>query len=621
MAGGMQLSCSSRDAKRPNVIFLLLDAARADRLQCSGYDRDVSPEMDALAAEGALFLNHFANATYTLSSVPSYFYSRYCIKGLAPADRRIPLQDPEELFRKIDDEAISLPEVFRINGYRTALFTTNPYFLNVSELVKEFDGFYEVYGERSGYGSAEKTFDRISSWIEEQRTGLEPFFIYAHLMDTHFPHERKAECEPFIRPDYDRPERFDWRGYPRSQKLGPGGLTYVPEDFPDADRRYLDALYDGDIKYTDTRLGRFIQFLKNENLLDETLLVIASDHGEHLGEHDLIGHEGPPWDSVIRVPLILRLPGRITPGTRISGLTENVDILPTLVSLLDLAVPEGKRFDGKAVLGSDAPAAEGKDYVLAPDFIRSPRYKYMLDRASGREFLYDLSLDPEEETNLVRQEPDRAGELKKTMNDLLSESRSRYNRAVSRETPGLPFAIAPRYFQLSSSSPIETIKQYRYPSPSDELVSRIQREPLWIHNESEARYFILGFNQAGLAPLFIEFPLPNGRYRVMVTCLAGKEVRGYPMSLFRMGVGDAGNDRGVLVDTSGGRENGEISLGEILVEDNQFRAVLYPYPESSWSSILYFGFEPLLPGASSRDLSDPKAIKRLKQLKTLGYMQ
>jgi len=111
---------------RPNIIFLLLDALRADHLGCYGYNQGTSPVIDAVAAEGALFQNHFANGTYTLSSVPTYFYSRYFIKSLFPADRRIPLQTPGNLFRNSTTRPVSIASVFKKNGYRTAISPPTP---------------------------------------------------------------------------------------------------------------------------------------------------------------------------------------------------------------------------------------------------------------------------------------------------------------------------------------------------------------------------------------------------------------------------------------------------------------------------------------------------------------
>lgn len=619
--GGIFSSCSSREEKKPNVIFLLLDAARADRLGCYGYDRNTSPEIDALAEEGAIFLNHFANGTYTLASVPTYFYSRYFVKPLLPADRRIPLQNREDIFRKLDEEAVSIASVFKSNGYRTALFSAHPWFVKLYELVNDYDEFYRISGERSGYGSAQKILERISDWIKEKGKVEEPFFIYAHLMDTHFPHERKAESEPYIQPETDSPERFDWRGFPRSQKIGPGGLCWLPDDFPEEDRNYLNALYDGDVKYTDRELGHFIRFLKEKGWFDNTLVIITSDHGEHLGEHNLTDHEGPPWDSVISIPLIMTLPGKIEPATRITGLTENVDILPTLIGLLDLTIPKGKKFDGEDILSGGDPEAESQQYVLTQDSIRSTRYKYMVDRSDGSEYLYDLQSDPGEENNLINEDPSRAAKLKEKMDHRLETSRSRYERAVNRETPELPFAISADFFELSSASPIEVIKEYNYPSDPGEILSRQEQTPKWTHNKSDGHYYLLGFNKTGLAPISIKFPLPNGRYQVTVTGSAGEKVGGYPMSVFRMTLGLDDPARSVLIDAGRDREKGEFGLGEVLIEDEQFQAFLYPIKEPSWSSVLYFGFEPIHSAAAADGGLNEKGSERLDQLKSLGYVQ
>jgi len=315
----------------------------------------------------------------------------------------------------------------------------------------------------------------------------------------------------------------------------------------------------------------------------------------------------------------MRLPGKIDPGTRIGALTENVDILPTLIDLLDLTIPKGKEFDGKnALSGAEA---ETEEYVLTTDSIRSTRYKYMVDRVSGVEFLYDLRGDPGEENNLIKTDYSQAAKLKEKMDHLLEASLSRYEQAVNRNTPELPFAISADFFELSSASPIDIIKEHNYPSGQSKILSRAQKTPQWTHNKSPGRYYILGFNQPGLSPLSIRVPLPNGRYRVMVACSAGEMVQGYPMSIFRMSLGRDNPAESVLVDTSKDRKKGQFDLGELLVEEEEFRAFLYPMEEPSWSSLLYFGFEPILSSAADDDLVGKKGTERLEQLKSLGYVQ
>jgi len=614
-------SCSPWEEKKPNVIFLLLDALRADRLGCYGYARSTSPVLDEMAEEGALFLNHFANGTYTLSSVPTYFYSRYFIKSLFPADRRIPLQSPDNLFRDLDEEAVSIGSIFKRNGYRTALFSAHPWFIRGYELVKDFDDFARVSGHRSAHGDARRVFSEMTDWIEKNDAGREPFFIYAHLMDTHFPHERKEESEKYLEPETDSPPRFDWRGYPRGQEIGAGGLWRLPEDFPEEDRKYLNALYDGDINYTDAQLGRFIQHLKEKNLYDNTLIIITSDHGEHLGQHDLTEHGGPPWDSVIRIPLILRLPKKIAAGTRILGLTENVDILPTIVGLLNLNVPAGKKFDGKDILGDPGSEAGTKQYVLTPDSIRTERYKYMVDRTDGSEYLYDLETDPEEKNNLIEKETQLARKLKEEMERLLADSKSRYERAVNDRPPELPFAISADYFRLDSASPIEVIKQYQYPSPAGEILPRARTNPVWFQNKIAGRYYVLGFNQPGLSPLAVSFPAPDGKYRVSVNCRSAQDVMGSPASVFKIALGEDEPGKALPVNTSDKPMRHQFSLGEVQVENNTFRAHIYPAADPSWIIVSYFGFEPVDSPAAAEEISGKAGDERLDSLKSLGYVQ
>nr|HPJ71762.1 sulfatase [bacterium] len=290
-------SCGSPEGSRPDVVFVLLDALRPDHLGIYGYGGGTSPRLDEMARSGAVFRNHFANGTYTRASVPTYFYSRYYIKSLFPADRRLPLESPENLFRVLDPQALSLAALFKANGYHTVLFSAHPWFIRGHELVGDFDEFYRVSGAKSAHGEADEVVKRVEEWIAARGEDHRPYFLYIHMMDTHFPHVRRAETERFLEGvDPGEPERFDWRGYFRGQEMGKWGLWWLPGDFGPEDRRYLHALYDGDVAFSDFWVGRLVDFLQARGRADDTLFLITADHGEHLGDHGLAEHGGPPWD-------------------------------------------------------------------------------------------------------------------------------------------------------------------------------------------------------------------------------------------------------------------------------------------------------------------------------------
>jgi arylsulfatase len=618
LAGGLAPTACRRGDELPNAIFILLDAARSDRFGCYGYGKDTSPRIDALAAEGAVCLHNFSNGTYTLESVPTYFYSRYYIKSLFPADPRIPLQEPENLFRAIDPEAVSMAGLFKAAGYRTVLFSSHPWLVRGYELVEDFDEFYQVKDRHYPHATAEPVFGEVERWLATRPP--EPFFIYIHLMDPHTPRVRREETMLFADPAYDYRGQFDRHGNPVGEYLGPDGAWRVPEDLDREDLDYLDALYDGEIRYSDRCLGDFVDILQERKLYDRTLMVIGSDHGEHLGEHGYSQHGGKPYESVIKAPLIMRLPGRIPAGTRIDLITENVDILPTMAGVLGIPAPPGKRFDGADIFRM-SPESEAARWALSPQFLRSREHKLIVDRETGERFLYDLEADPGETRDLAPIREDLARELQSTMERLLSRSRERYEKSMIEALPGLPFAVSARSFNLESSSPRRELKKFVHPWEDPEIISRAESEPAWIHNIPPGRDFILGFSQPGLEPLSLNFPVPSGEYRVSLYSPGAPDIRGYPGSVFEIRLGGAETGRSFLVNTGRPAAPHQVDLGVVKIEDQKFTAAVVPGSEPSWILLRYFSFEPVLPGVKTGPAAGEDADERRKRLEALGYMQ
>ncbi len=617
LGGGLIPPGCRKAGPPPNAIFILIDAARSDRYGCYGYGKDTSPHLDELAAEGAVCLRNFSNGTYTLESVPTYFYSRYYIKSLFPADPRLPLQEPENLFRDIDAGAISMAGLFKQAGYRTVLFSSHPWLVRGYELVEDFDEFHQVRDRHYPHAVAGDVFAEVEKWLAADPP--EPFFIYIHLMDPHTPRVRREETMLFADPDYDHRGRFDRHGNPVGEFLGPDGAWRIPEDLGREDLDYLNALYDGEILYTDRSLGEFIGFLRERGLYDRTLMVIGSDHGQHLGEHGYSQHGGKPYEAVIRSPLVMRLPGRIPAGTRIEAITENVDILPTMAGVLDIPIPKGKSFDGRNIfLPAGSPKKSGR--ALSPSFIRTSDHKLIIEKETGEEYLYDLKSDPGEKNNLAAVKPELAAELRARWAGALSRSKRRYEAATISAPPRLPFAIPPRSFTLHSRSPLEELKEFIRPWQEPELISRIRLRPVWIHNIPPGRDFVLGFSQPGLEPLSLSFPVPNGEYRVTLNSPGAPDIYGYPASVFEIRLG-GDSPRTVPVNTAQPDAGDQVDLGVVRIEKQVFAAVILPAPESSWIMLGYFSFEPLLTDGEPGGDGGEDAAERRERLKALGYMQ
>jgi len=313
---------------QPNVVWIVLDAARVENFSWHGYERETTPFIDSLTKQGAAFHRHYAQAPATLYSVSSYLSGRYFATSYHDD------VGMQAAFRVRPDEERLVSEIASQNAYHTAGFSTSPWFYETSQLARTFDEFQVC---RSNDGAMEPLDDmavRIESWLNLTRDN--PFFLYIHAMDTHFPHE--------INPDVSR-----W--YPKDMPQDRAdalrrGKAAPP--FNDRDREYLRAVYDGGLRQADSAVKRICGGLKDAGVWDQTILVISSDHGELLGEDgQTLQHPiRETQHSLFHTPLVIRGPG-ITAATRIDELTENVDIVPTLADLASWRVDA--EMDGKSL--------------------------------------------------------------------------------------------------------------------------------------------------------------------------------------------------------------------------------------------------------------------------------
>lgn len=309
--------CGSRRQDRPahggyNVVFVLSDALRASNLELYGYPRPTTSHLDALAAEGIVFERHLAGSPGTPISVSQIMTGRFMPPLLMDFSLALaPVKD-------VSPDLLVLPRVLRESGYRTGIVTSHPWFNARARLLAAFDRQALVPpppGE--AYASFEHLLAPAEAFLDG---GPEPFFLYLHAMDTHGPFR--------FHPGFDV-----YRGVP---------------DWPE-----VYGAYDSEILYTDHWFGRLIEALDRRDLLDRTIVVFTSDHGEELGEM------GPEyWNRShgytlrrvqLHVPLVIRLPEGRAGGRRIAEPTTHLDLAPTL---LGLARP-GTSLDGFRVDGRD----------------------------------------------------------------------------------------------------------------------------------------------------------------------------------------------------------------------------------------------------------------------------
>jgi len=404
----LRMAAARQERSRPNVLFILVDTLRADRLGAYGYERQTSPEIDSLlAGRGALFEQAYAQAPWTLPSVASF------LTGQRPGD----FWGGGMVTYRIPPAVPTLAEWLANAGYETAGFVANFSVHADGGFDRGFSTYYvpppSIEAMRA---HADDVGSRAISWLREQTD--RPFFAYVHFIDPHDPYESPeltAGVSPFL-PDYAGPVTGGW-----IHGLYTGQLA-LPNPATDLDQ--VKALYDSEVHYVDHWVGRLVRSLSPE-VLHDTLIVFTADHGEELFDHGGWKHGHGLYEEQIHVPLILRWDHQFAGRRRISTPVALLDIMPTLLGAAGATAPANafpginllpslrqgteppRRILGARHLSSGPQRAvallDGRRYLLfdrAATFDPSDalvEHLWRLDiRRLGREELYDLARDPDQ---------------------------------------------------------------------------------------------------------------------------------------------------------------------------------------------------------------------------------
>lgn len=382
--------------KKPHVFIYLVDTLRADHLGCYGYHKETSPFIDEFSAEGVLFVNAFANASWTKPTVASLLTGMYPNKHGAE-DR------PDVL----PDSVAMLPEILQSSDYHTLYIISN------GNVAREFNfdqgnDYYEVVTPHD-YTSSELINKAFFNWFSENGEKVDkPLFAYLHTVDPHHPYTPK---EPFLKFKIEDKER---EGLAIRQNVL---RKKRREGLSGEDIEYIISLYDCEILHNDYYFQEFINFLKEKNLYDDSIIVILGDHGEQFDEHGELYHGLSIYNEEIQVPIIIKFPHKEFEGYRPKFIMTQVDILPTILDYLGIPFPKG--VDGISVLNHlekkidninrtvmikeklNFESWKGVSYVgfilkNEKHIIRYPRYDYA-DIKSYE--VYDLEKDPDEREN------------------------------------------------------------------------------------------------------------------------------------------------------------------------------------------------------------------------------
>jgi arylsulfatase A-like enzyme len=388
-----------------NVVLVLIDTLRADHTSLYGYDRETTPNTEDFAGESIVFENARSQASCTYPSANSILTSRHPINFLAQPTKSMGIPDYIE----------SIAEILDSNGYETVAISGSPIVIDKANSVNGqggygpgFDQFEICKCEGEGClwefkPHAACINQKTSEFLGQREDKEKPLFLYLHYMDTHGPYYPPGEDSIVFGSHYtgDR-DPADLGVLPNKlEKMIFSGGAEV--DLASNDLQHLIDLYDDELRYFDGKWRELIVELKSFDLWDDSIVIVVSDHGEEFMDHQSIKHCHTLYDSEIRTPFILRLPGGAFSG-RVNHLVENLDIVPTVLDYLGIDARE-YGFDGlslRPVIEDDV--AVRRYSVSSQNTLRSiadRRHKLIFDIATQESMLFDLVEDPREDRDLA----------------------------------------------------------------------------------------------------------------------------------------------------------------------------------------------------------------------------
>jgi arylsulfatase A-like enzyme len=373
-----------------NIVLIIIDTLRADHLSCYGYGRMTSPVLDSLAEAGTRWEWAQAQSPWTLPSHAS-IWTGLSVRSHGTVTGELGDDDIRGFNYGLDPDLETLPEIMQKAGFRTFGLA------NVCLLshVYGFDSGFDTYScTGAGHGRAGVSVDSLIIWLEAN--SHDRFFCMLHLYDVHAPYNPPS---PYNTVFGGEPE-----GYSTVWEIEYDSILN-PQDL---DR--LVSLYDGEIAWVDSNLGRLFRYIRRSGLDESTLIVVTADHGEEFLDHGWVDHGHTLYQEVTRVPMIMAGPG-IQPGRTDSSVAGQYDLLPTLVSWA--GVETSSRFDGTDILSDDfhgrravpasgvAPLAWREQSHLASiiDGSESGRKVKTIALTGLEDFVsYGLMVDPQEES-------------------------------------------------------------------------------------------------------------------------------------------------------------------------------------------------------------------------------
>ena len=405
------------------VILVSLDTARRDHFGCYGNEWIRTPNIDALAGESILLTDYMTVASTTLASHTSLLTGKY------PQTHGVPRNG-----FMVNRDNVMLPEMLRDAGFHTAGFLGSFALDSRFDFAQGFHHFDEEFNMLAGTGGADqnqRTGESVTNAVIKYLNSADlskKHFLFVHYFDPHWPYSPpppyrmmygEGDCPIPVRPEDHA-----------ALRSGRHSRTVKDHVFR----------YAGGVSYADAQFGRLLDYLKSQRILDESVLIVTSDHGENLSDprSKLFNHGSTVYDSEVRAVCAIRLPGAAQGGTKYESLTASIDIVPTLTGYLGLPAPSGVEGAPIDLRTLAVPARQRTCFAEAtkpwkkvetdPRWVnarksrclRRGQFKYIQTPYLGSEELYDLQADPNEQDNLLalprRSKAAIADELRKDFN-------------------------------------------------------------------------------------------------------------------------------------------------------------------------------------------------------------
>ena len=433
----------------PNVLVIVWDTARADHMSLYGYGRPTTPRLEQWAREAAVFTSARSAGIWTLPSHASMF------TGLPPESH-----GADERWLWLDERFVTVAEHFRDHGYATFSLAANSLLCEETNLVQGFDVRMTTYKGKLSKAAKAATRKKVLpedrsnelapgwsppshgaknaewaravykeaaplaaytflEWLRVRKTADQPFFAFINLMEAHTPRIPSMEARRAVLAD--DPSLVDLGLQTDAGHINLHFYNFGKYDLTDRQLAAINGVYDASLWDLDRATVELFDRMEQMGVLDDTIVVLTADHGENLGDHHLFNHRFSLWDTLARVPLVVRYPARVEPG-RVDTPVSTLDLFATLAELADLPLPEGISANSWLAGPPEAtvthlakPLAREIETVrtVYPDVPLEPWLKEghalvrgtqkLITMSDGTLDLYDLAQDPSERSPLTAQ--------------------------------------------------------------------------------------------------------------------------------------------------------------------------------------------------------------------------